>query len=60
MNNSGTVGPCQPFGRVLQKPQQLSQFSSLLMNQFAQRTAIDKFHRDEPRVTGLVAGTTKP
>src|SRR5262245_15781677 len=47
MNNSRGMGSGESFGSVLQKPQQLSQFSSLLMDLFSQSEAIDEFHRNE-------------
>jgi hypothetical protein len=53
MDNSGRMGPSQTFGSVLQKPEQLSEFSAFLMNLLAQGDAIDKLHRDEVHALAL-------
>src|ERR1700738_679205 len=53
MDNSRSVRFCQSFGRVLQEPEQLSEFSSLLMNLLAQCESIDKLHRNEVHIVAL-------
>src|SRR6266851_3186220 len=53
MDNAGGVGFRQPFGGVLQEPEQLSQLSSLLMNLLAQSSAIDELHGDEVHTVAL-------
>src|SRR5438876_7197965 len=59
MNDPGGVCLGQSFRRVLKKPDQLAQLSSLAMNLVAQRHSIDKLHRDETRAfvfTNLMNG----
>src|SRR5262245_65767231 len=47
MHDPGGVRTGQPFSCVLEKSEQLAQFSSLFMNLVAQRLAIHEFHGDE-------------
>ena len=53
MDNAGSVRFRQTFGGVLQEPEQLSEFSVLLMNLLAQGYAVNELHGDEVHAVAL-------